>query len=59
MANIAQNRDILRTLESMGVRARSYLNGSLAWDHLCELARRSSDTGRPISELVSVIITDV
>ncbi len=50
---------IERTLERLGVRSIPANNGAEAWSKLQTLARRATGAGRPVSDLVQAVITDV
>jgi len=48
-----------RTLETMGVRHYGSINGRETWDALEKTAARAAVTGRPTSDFVSLVITDI
>jgi two-component system chemotaxis response regulator CheV len=50
---------IQKTLETMGVKCISAVNGRLAWEELQKLASYAATSGRPVRELVSLVLTDV
>jgi two-component system chemotaxis response regulator CheV len=50
---------IQKTLEAMGVRFVSAINGRQAWDELQKIAAYAETTGRKVSELVRVVLTDI
>ncbi len=50
---------IQRTLDAMGVRSISTVNGRAAWDELRRIADHAERTGRSVREFVQVILTDV
>ncbi|MCM8596221.1 chemotaxis protein [Accumulibacter sp.] len=52
-------RQIQRTLEAMGVRYLAAVNGLEAWDELQRVAAYAQTSGRRISELVSLVLTDI
>jgi two-component system chemotaxis response regulator CheV len=52
-------KQIVRTLDAMQVNYIEAINGRAAWDELEKLASYSSVSGKPISELVTLVLTDV
>jgi len=50
---------IERTLQKMGVRYVGAVNGRIAWENLEKAAERAKITGRPITDFVSAVITDI
>jgi two-component system chemotaxis response regulator CheV len=50
---------IQRTLDAMGVRSISTVNGRAAWDELRRIADHAERTGRPVKDFLQVILTDV
>jgi two-component system chemotaxis response regulator CheV len=48
-----------KTLESMGLRHRMTKSGKEAWEALNELADQAQSQGKPLSELVSLMLTDL
>lgn len=52
-------KQIERTLEALGVPYVGSINGRAAWDELQKIARHAQATGRKVSELVSLVLTDV
>ena len=50
---------ITRTLEAMGLRYISCINGRLAWDELNRLATAAAAAAKPINHFVSLVLTDV
>lgn len=57
-SSVARNQ-IKRTLEKMGVKYISTINGMEAWKTLLNLADQAEATGGSISEKVQMILTDV
>jgi two-component system chemotaxis response regulator CheV len=55
---VARNQ-ITRTLDLMGVRYVSAINGGQMWAELTKVASYAESSGRKVSELVSMILTDV
>lgn len=47
------------TLQKMGVRYVGAVNGRIAWENLEKAAERAKITGRPITDFVSAVITDI
>lgn len=52
-------KQITRTLDAMGVRHVGCVNGRVAWDELKKVATYAESCGRPIRELVCLVLTDV
>lgn len=52
-------KQIERTLEVLGVPYVGSLNGRMAWEELQKAAQHAQATGRKVSELVSLVLTDV
>lgn len=52
-------KQIERTLEVLGVPYVGSLNGRMAWEELQKAAHHAQATGRKVSELVSLVLTDV
>ena len=52
-------RQIQRTLEVMGVAYVPTINGKQAWDELQKLASYAASAGRPIRDVVSMVLTDI
>ena len=50
---------IKRTLDAMGVRSISTVNGRAAWDELQRIANHAESAKRPTRDFVQVILTDV
>jgi len=50
---------ILRTLDHIGLKHISCINGADAWGKLQEYADRAETTGRPMSDYVQLVLTDV
>jgi two-component system chemotaxis response regulator CheV len=50
---------IARTLDAMGLRHIACINGRLAWEELNRLAAAATTAGRPITQFVSLVLTDV
>ncbi len=57
-SSVARNQ-IARTLEAMGVKSISAINGRQAWLELSKLADYADASHKPLKELVQVILTDV
>ncbi len=47
------------TLERMGVKYLAAINGKRAWEELQKLAGYAEATGRPVREVVSLVLTDI
>lgn len=52
-------RQIARTLEALGVQGIETINGRQAWEELQKIASQAEAAGRPVSDFVQVILTDV
>jgi two-component system chemotaxis response regulator CheV len=52
-------RQVQTTLERMGVGFVAAMNGRQAWDELQKLAGYAESSGRPVSEVVSLVLTDI
>ncbi|MDP2808761.1 MAG: chemotaxis protein [Rhodocyclaceae bacterium] len=50
---------IQRTLEALGLKYISTVNGRAAWDELLKIAEYAGSTGRKVSDAVQLILTDV
>jgi two-component system chemotaxis response regulator CheV len=52
-------RQIVNTLQAMDVRQIEAQNGRQAWDELERIAGHAASTGKPITDFVQVVLTDV
>lgn len=52
-------RQVQTTLERMGVNFVAAINGRQAWEELQKLARYAESQGRPVREVVSLVLTDI
>lgn len=50
---------IERTLNALGIRGMSAMNGRQAWEELLKIANYADATGREVKDLVNLILTDV
>lgn len=50
---------IQRTLEAMGVRGISTINGQAAWNELRRIADHALAANRPVTDFVQIVLTDV
>ena len=57
--SIVARKQIEKTLDAMGVKGIAAINGREAWDELDKLAQYAASLGRPVAELVNVILTDI
>jgi len=57
-SSVARNQ-IARTLEAMGVKSISAINGRKAWEELSRMADYADSSGTPLREMLQVILTDV
>jgi len=52
-------KQVQTTLERMGVNFVATINGRQAWEELQKLARYAESLGRPVREVVSLVLTDI
>ena len=52
-------KQISRTLDALGVRYVSSVNGRAAWEELKKVAAYAESSGRKVKDLVSLVLTDV
>ncbi len=52
-------KQVQTTLERMGVNLVAAINGRQAWEELQKLARYAESQGRPVCEIVSLVLTDI
>ncbi len=52
-------KQVQTTLERMGVGHVAAINGRRAWEELEKLARYAESQGRPVREVVSLVLTDI
>jgi two-component system chemotaxis response regulator CheV len=52
-------KQIERTLEALGVHGIATINGRQGWDELQKIAAQAEVAGRPVSDLVQLVLTDV
>jgi two-component system chemotaxis response regulator CheV len=57
-SSVARNQ-IARTLDAMGVKQISAINGRQAWVELSKMAAYAESTNTPLKDLLQVILTDV
>jgi two-component system chemotaxis response regulator CheV len=57
-SSIARSQ-IERTLNALGIRAISTVNGRVAWDELRKLAEHADASGRKVKDMVQLVLTDV
>lgn len=57
-SSVARNQ-ISRTLDAMGVKHISAINGRQAWIELSKMAAHAESTNTPLKDLIQVILTDV
>lgn len=57
-SSVARNQ-ITRTLDAMGVKHISAINGRQAWIELSKMAAYADSTGTPLKDMIQVILTDV
>jgi two-component system chemotaxis response regulator CheV len=52
-------RQIERTLEALGVKGIGTINGRQGWEELQRIATQAESAGRPVSDFIQVVLTDV
>jgi two-component system chemotaxis response regulator CheV len=52
-------KQVQTTLERMGVNFVAAINGRQAWEELQKLARSAEAQGRPVRDVVSLVLTDI
>lgn len=52
-------KQVERTLEALGVHGIPAMNGRQAWDELQKIAAQADIAGRPVTDLVQLVLTDV
>jgi two-component system, chemotaxis family, chemotaxis protein CheV len=57
-SSVARNQ-IERTLEALNVNGISAINGRQGWDELQKIASQAEIAGRPVSDFVQLVLTDV
>ena len=57
--SIVARKQIQRTLDAMNVKYNGSINGREAWNELEKIAAFAQASGRQVSELVSLVLTDV
>ncbi len=50
---------VTSTLDHLGIRHTGANNGALAWEKLKEIAEQAETLGKPVSDLVQAVLTDV
>ncbi len=50
---------ITRTLDALGIKYVASVNGRAAWEELQKVAAYATSAGKPVSELVQLVLTDV
>lgn len=57
--SIVARKQIEKTLNALGVRYVMSMNGSQAWDELEKAASFAATTGKPVSSVVTMVLTDI
>mgnify|MGYP000899084962 CR=1 FL=1 len=57
--SIVARKQIQKTLEAMGVKYVSAVNGRQAWQELEKMANYADSIGKPACELISLVLTDI
>ena len=57
--SVVARKQIERTLQAMNVKYVASINGRQAWDELEKVASYAATLGKPVSELVSLVLTDI
>jgi len=52
-------KQIERTLNALGVNGVSTMNGKQAWDEIQKIAMQAEVAGRPVSDFIQAVLTDV
>ncbi len=52
-------RQIERTLEALNIKGISSINGRQGWDELQKIAAQAEVAGKPVSEYIQLVLTDV
>jgi two-component system chemotaxis response regulator CheV len=50
---------ITRTLDALGIKYVGSINGRAAWDELQKVAAYATSSGKPVSDMVQAVLTDV
>ena len=57
--SVVARKQIERTLEAMNLKYVASINGRQAWEELEKVAAYAGSLGRPVSEFVSLVLTDI
>ena len=57
--SVVARKQITRTLDAMHVKHVEAINGRAAWEELEKVAMYAETTGQPVSNLVSLVLTDI
>lgn len=57
-SSVARNQ-IERTLEALGIKGIGAINGRHAWEELQKIAAQAEMAGRPVSDYIQLVLTDV
>lgn len=57
--SVVARKQIERTLQAMNVRYVAAINGRQAWDELEKMAAYAISLGRPVTDLISLVLTDI
>lgn len=57
--SVVARKQIERTLQAMNVKYVAAINGRQAWDELEKMAAYATSLGRPVNEMVSLVLTDI
>lgn len=57
--SIVARKQIEKTLQLMGVKAVGAINGRMAWEELEKIAAYADSVNKPVSELVTLVLTDI
>jgi len=57
-SSVARNQ-IQRTLEALGMKFISAVNGRAAWDEVLKIAAYAESSGRPVKDMLQLVLTDV
>ncbi|QWT46289.1 chemotaxis protein [Azospira inquinata] len=57
--SVVARKQIERTLDAMGVKYVGSMNGRQAWDELEKMASYAASIGKPVSDYVNLVLTDI
>ncbi len=57
--SVVARKQIERTLEAMGVKAVGAVNGRAMWDELQKMAAYADSVNKPVTDFISLVLTDI